>query len=101
MRKLKLQMQITLDSFAAGPAGELDWMIFDFDDKLSAFVNELTDASDTILLGRKMTDGFMNYWENVLKQPESPEYPFAEKMVNYPKIVFSKTIEESHWTNTT
>lgn len=101
MRKLKLQMQMTVDGFVAGPNGELDWMTFDFDDKLSAFVNELTDSCDTILLGRKMTDGFVNYWENVLKQPESPEYSFSERMVNYPKIVFSRTLEESNWRNTT
>lgn len=92
---------MTVDGFVAGPNGELDWMTFDFDDKLSAFVNELTDSCDTILLGRKMTDGFVNYWENVLKQPESPEYSFSERMVNYPKIVFSRTLEESNWRNTT
>jgi hypothetical protein len=26
MRKLKLQMQITLDGFVAGPDGKADWM---------------------------------------------------------------------------
>ena len=33
MRKLKLQMQMTLDGFVAGPEGELDWMVFDDDDE--------------------------------------------------------------------
>lgn len=91
---------MTLDGFVAGPNGELDWMTFDRDDRLADFVNELTDSSDTILLGRKMTDGFVNYWEGVLKTPDSPEFFFAEKMVNYQKIVFSKTLEESKWKNT-
>ena len=101
MRKLKLQMQTTIDGFVAGPNGELDWMALPFDDELTDYENNLIDACDTILLGRKMTDGFMNYWEGVLKQPESPEYCFAEKMINTPKIVFSKTIKESKWRNTT
>jgi hypothetical protein len=48
------------------------------------------DSSDTILLGRKMTDGFIKYWEAV--RPESPEYNFARKMVDTPKVVFSKTL---------
>jgi dihydrofolate reductase len=92
---------MTIDGFVAGPNGELDWMTFEEDQKLSEFINELIDTSDTILLGRKMTDGFMNYWESVLKTPENPEYSFAEKMVNTPKVVFSKTLEKSVWTNTT
>ena len=90
MRKLKLQMQITVDGFVAGPQGQLDWMTWEMDEKLIAFVNQLTDTSDTILMGRKMTEGFVNYWESV--KPDSPEYEFAQKMVSMPKIVFSKTV---------
>jgi dihydrofolate reductase len=92
MRKLKLQMQLTIDGCVAGPEGQLDWMTFAMDEKLVALINQLADASDTILLGRKMTEGFVKYWENVTTQPESPEYSFARKMVDIPKIVFSKTL---------
>lgn len=85
-------MQITVDGFVAGPEGQLDWMTWEMDPKLIAFINQLTDTSDTILLGRKMTEGFIKYWEQVITQPDSPEYTFAQKMVNIPKIVFSRTI---------
>src|SRR5437762_167817 len=91
MRKLKLQMQMTVDGFVAGPQGQLDWMTWDMDEELIAFINHLTDTSDTILLGRKMTEGFIKYWEQVVTQPDSPEYTFAQKMVRIPKVVFSKT----------
>lgn len=102
MRKLKLQVQISVDGFVAGPNGELDWMLFSRskDDKLAEYVNALTDSCDTILLGRKMTDGFVNYWTSMLDKPESPEYSFARKMVDTPKVVFSKTVKESIWANT-
>src|SRR5882762_11805704 len=103
MRKLKLQMQITLDGFVAGPNGELDWMNSKMemeDDKLLQYINFLIDSSDTILMGRKMTDGFVNYWTNVVKNPKSPEYPFAKKMVDVPKVVFTRTLDESRWPNT-
>lgn len=92
MRKLKLQMQITADGFVAGPEGQLDWMTPAMDETLAAFVNHLTDTSDTILLGRKMTGGFIQYWEHVATQPDGPEYSFARKMVDTPKVVFSKTL---------
>lgn len=100
MRKLKLQMQTTLDGFVGGPQGELDWMTMDWDDALKKRVDELTDSVDTILMGRKMTDGFVNYWTNAVENPESPEYEFAKKMVDYPKIVFTRTLDESRWPNT-
>ena len=92
MRKLKLQMQITVDGFVAGPEGQLDWMTWDMDEKLLSFINHLTDTSDTILLGRKMTPGFIKYWEHAASQKDSPEYGFAQKMVGLPKVVFSKTV---------
>src|SRR5438105_6127361 len=92
MRKLKLQMQTSVDGFVAGPEGQLDWMTFDMDEPLLAFINHLTDTSDTILLGRKMTEGFINYWQQVITQPDNPEYAFGQKMVSIPKIVFSNTI---------
>ena len=60
------------------------------DEGAIARIVQITDSSDTILLGRKMTDGFIKYWEAV--QPESPEYVFARRMVDTPKVVFSKTV---------
>ena len=94
MRKLKLQMQVTIDGFVAGPEGQLDWMTWNMDEKLLALINHLTDTSDTILLGRKMTDGFIQHWEHAVSQPESHQDSlFARKMVDMPKVVFSKTLD--------
>lgn len=101
MRKLKLQMDITIDGFVAGPNGELDWMTFDWEDKkLVQYLNSVIDSSDTLLMGRKMTDEFVNYWSNALKNPKSPEYAFAKKMIDVPKVVFTRTLDESRWPNT-
>ena len=92
---------MTIDSFVARPNGDLDWMKLDnWDNELKNCENELINSSDTILMGRKMTDEFVKYWTSVLENPESPEYAFAKKMVDTPKVVFTKTLDESPWANT-
>src|SRR2546429_440567 len=65
MRKLKLQVQMSVDGFVAGPEGQLDWMTRNLDEGVIGRIVQITDSSDTILLGRKMTDGFIKYWEAV------------------------------------
>jgi dihydrofolate reductase len=100
MRKLKLQVQMSVDGYIAGPNGEMDWMAWNWDDKLKDYASELSDSIGTILLGRKMAGGFMSHWSGVAQWPENPEYSFAKKMMDTPKIVFSKTLARSEWTNT-
>jgi dihydrofolate reductase len=101
MRKLKLQMQLSVDGFCAGPNGELDWMTWNWDDELKKFVDDLHNTVDTILLGRKMTEGFISHWTDIVKnKPDDESYPFAKKMVDFHKVVFTKTLESSTWGNT-
>ncbi len=85
---------MTIDGFVAGPDGQLDWMWMTGkrDESIGRRIIELADSCDTILLGRKMTRGFIDHWENVVdNQPESPEHSLAQRMVNMRKVVFSHT----------
>lgn len=93
MRKLKLQVQMTIDGYVAGPNGELDWMwIGKPDEAILQMVIELAGTCDTILLGRKMTPGFIDYWENMVdNETDNIELPLAKQMVSMHKIVFSRT----------
>jgi len=105
LRKLKLQVQISIDSYIAGPNGEMDWMVWNWDDRLKNYVFELTEPVDTIILGRKMTDGFISYWSDVMTKPDDPSsidrsHAFAKKMIETPKVVFTKTLKKSQWANT-
>ncbi len=90
MRKLKLQMQLSVDGFVAGPNGELDWMTWNWSDDIKKYVGDLTDSVDTILLGRKMTDGFVSHWTNVAADQIMMNMLLQKNLLNYPKIVFSK-----------
>lgn len=51
MRKLKLQVQMSIDGFVGRPDGGLDWMTWDMDDQLKKYIVDLTNSVDTILLG--------------------------------------------------
>ena len=105
MKKLKLQIQMTVDGYVAGPNGELDWMVMNWSDDIMEYVTGMTDPVDGILMGRKMTEGFITYWSSVVKDPANPEYEFGRKMYDTPKVVFTKTLNESDppvtgWQNT-
>ena len=62
MRKLKLQVQMTVDGYIAGLNDEMDWMIFNWDDELKKYVTEITKPVDCIVPGRKLAQGFIPQW---------------------------------------
>ncbi len=100
MRKLKLQVQMTIDGFISGQNGEMDWMQFPWTEDILNYVREITEPVDTIVLGRKLAEGFIPHWENVAKDPNNPEYEGGVKYASTKKIVFTKTLDKSIWENT-
>ena len=106
MRKLKLQMQVSVDGFVCGEQGEMDWMTWDWDDELKDYVTQLTANCDLLLLGHGLANGFIPHWQALAENPESAE-DFTKKMADIQKIVFSHTPAElaklesvSNWKNT-
>ena len=89
MRKLKLQVQMSIDSYIAGPKSEMDWMIWNWDDELKKYVTDITEPVDCIILGRKLAQGFIPHWAS------HPELEGADKYNNTAKVVFTKTLEKS------
>ena len=100
LRKLRLQVQMSIDGCIAGPNGEMDWMVGLSDDETMKYAYKITESVDTILLGRKMIDGFISFWSDVMNKPDDPWYAFAKKMIETPKVVFTKTLDKSKWINT-
>jgi hypothetical protein len=39
---------------------------------------DITQDTLLIILGRKMTDGFVSYWSAVMTKPDDPSYEFAK-----------------------
>ncbi len=100
VRKLKLQVQISVDGFVAGPQGEMDWLTFDWDEEIGQYVEAITDPVDCIVLGRKLAEGFIPHWASVAADEEHPEFAAGQKFSETPKVVFTGTLDRSQWPNT-
>lgn len=100
MRKLKLQMQISLDGFVStGPNDDQTWVTWALED-IFQDVWDLSNSTDTILIGRKLAVDYIPFWQETYKKPNDPMFAFADQIVNAKKIVFTKTLEKSIWENT-
>ena len=50
---------MTADGYIAGSNGEMDWMVWKWDDALKHYVNSITAPVDCIVLGRRLAAGFI------------------------------------------
>jgi dihydrofolate reductase len=101
MRKVILFMHVSLDGFVCGSQDEMDWCTMN-DDKMGAYlVSDLKTTVDTMLVGRKLYQGFEQYWPSVPQNPKSPAelVALAHWIADTPKVVFSNTLKEVNWKN--
>jgi dihydrofolate reductase len=101
MRKVILFMHVSLDGFVCGTRDEMDWTTMD-DDAIGEFlIPDLQKTVDTMLVGRKLYQGFEQFWPTIPDNPGSkPELvAFAHWMAETPKVVFSNTLKVVNWKN--
>lgn len=91
---------MTVDGYIAGPNGEMDWMTLPWTDDINQYVDEILDSVDTIVLGRKLAEGFIPYWAGVAADPDNPDFTSGQKFTDTPKVVFTKTLDRSEWDHT-
>ncbi|MGV0028282.1 dihydrofolate reductase family protein [Phormidesmis priestleyi] len=91
MRKLKLQVQLSIDGFISGSNGEMDWMTLSWDDDLKQYVSEITDPVDCIVLGRKLAEGFIPHWA---ARPEGADARSIDKFNDT-----EKSYSQQRWSN--
>jgi len=100
MRKLKLQMQVSLDGFnSTGPNDEQKWVTWAWDE-IKQYVLDLANTADTEIIGRKLAVDYIPYWADTYTKPEDPMYEVAKIKSKQKKIVFTKTLDKSMWDNT-
>ena len=91
---------MTVDGYIAGPNGEMDWMTLPWTEDINKYVDEIIDPVDTIVLGRKLAEGFIPYWATVAANPDDPEFTAGKKFTDTHKVVFTKTLDKSEWDHT-
>lgn len=101
MRKVVLQLMVTLDGYMAGPDGELDWIVAG-GELLEKDHMAIAQAADVAIFGRNTYDAMASYWpklaDDEAASPTSRE--FAKVLNAMPKLVFCAEEETFEWNNT-
>lgn len=100
MRKLIMQLELTLDGYYAGPHEEFDWFTLD-PEAWRLRVDDYRNTIGTVLLGRKNYQGFGGYWPTMANSQVATEtdVTFSRWLDEVPKVVFSRTLEKAEWQN--
>jgi dihydrofolate reductase len=95
MGKLVAVMNMTLDGYC-------DHTAMTADDEIHQHYTEVLRSADSILYGRK-TFQLMEFWPPLVKNPSGDKAmdDFAVAIDNIQKIVFSRTLKDVNWRNTT
>ncbi|PBB19857.1 dihydrofolate reductase family protein [Mesorhizobium sp. WSM4313] len=107
MRKLILQMQLSVDGFV-GADEDRRWQLWEWgddsawDEELKRDFNAVFTTIDTILLSRKMAEeGYLTHWGNAArKYPKDRFFAFAQRIVEAEKVVASDKLGASRWERT-
>jgi len=94
-RKIIFAINITIDGFANHEAVIAD-------DELHDFYTDLLSTVDIVLFGRKTYQLLESFWPIAHEDLRSTKsmLRFADKIKSTQKIVFSNTLHEVHWNNT-
>jgi dihydrofolate reductase len=98
MRRMVAFNNVTLDGFYTGLDGDMSWA-HKFDPEWLEFTNENAKGGAVLAFGRKTYDMMAGYWPTPMALKNMPTV--AEAMNKQPKLVFSRTMNEAKWNNTT
>lgn len=98
MRRLKLQMHISIDGMVAAQKGDAH---FNWDEEVKQYSTVNLANVDCILLGRKTATSFIPHWKAVADNPKDNDFEIGKIITDIPKVVFSKTLRKAEWPNAT
>lgn len=101
MRKLSVFNQVSVDGFFRTTDGAIDWVKErqGDDPEFREFISNNASGGGVLLFGRKTYEMMASFWPTPMAAEQFPVV--ARQMNALPKIVFSKTLKEATWKNTT
>lgn len=100
MRRLIVFNHVSLDGYFVDTNGDMSWAKADHqDEEWNAFVSENASGGGVMVFGRVTYDLMAGFWPTPFALENMPVV--AERMNNLPKVVFSRTLDEASWNNTT
>ncbi len=97
MRRIIWFNMISLDGFFEGPNREIDW--HHVDDEFNKFAIDQLNSLDTLLFGRVTYEMMASYWPTEAAINDDPIV--ASKMNSITKVVYSTTLDDADWSNST
>jgi dihydrofolate reductase len=100
MRRLIAFNHISLDGYFVGAKGDFSWAHKGNEDpEYAAFVAQNASGDGQLLFGRVTYELMASYWPTALADQHNPAV--AKGMNRMSKVVFSRTLKEAPWNNTT
>jgi dihydrofolate reductase len=100
MRKLSVFNHISLDGYFVSANGDMSWAHQGSDDaEYQAFVADNASGDSEMLFGRVTYEMMAGFWPTPVAHQQMPVV--ANKMNNGRKAVFSRTLNQAGWSNTT
>src|SRR5258708_31263592 len=90
MRRVVLQMGVTVDGYVAGPGGEGDWRLPAEHPDVRAWKVASLRQAGTHIMGRVTYEQMAGHWPNATGD-------YAAFMTKLPKAVFSTTLPAAAW----
>jgi dihydrofolate reductase len=98
LRNLAVFNHTTLDGYFADANGDMSWAHRQ-DAEWNAFVADNAKSESVLLFGRITYELMAGYWPTPMALQNAPA--IAERLNNLPKVVFSRTLAQASWNNTT
>lgn len=99
MRTLSAFNSVSLDGYFVDAHGDMSWAHQGADAEWNEFVSGNAKGGGTLVFGRVTYQMMASYWPSPMAIKNDPVV--AERMSVLPKVVFSRTLNDASWRNTT